>query len=243
MNSIDLIKRLQAALIHKGYNLGPWGADGIAGRMTTAAVAKYQHDNGIDVKWPGTIGPKTISHLLGGQSHDELTAALESDVIARPWYDLALTKKGLHEKRDNAELRKFLKEDGKTLGDPAVLPWCGDFVETCVAVTLPNEPLPANPYLARNWQKFGRACEIQLGAIAVFWRTSRTNSTNGHVAFVAGIGDGVIYVLGGNQSNTISVTKLDLDRLLGTYWPTTSPLPNRIILPRMIGGVLSTNEA
>lgn len=241
MDERALIRAVQEALIRKGYDPGP--VDGDKGRRTDAAIAAYQRTNGIDVQWPGTLGPKTLSHLLGPQSNENLERAAAADVIARPWYDLALKKKGLHEGRDNAELRRFLKEDGKTLGDPAKLPWCGDFVETCIAVTLPSEPLPANPYLARNWQRFGIECSPQLGAIVVFWRTHKTKSTDGHVGFLAGVGPGVIYVLGGNQSNAITIAKLDDDRLLGCYWPKTSPMPSRLILPTMHGGVLSTNEA
>ncbi len=96
-----------------------------------------------------------------------------------PWIELGLRKKGLSEGKDNELLKEFLTSDGKnrTVGDPAVLPWCGDFVETCIAVTLPSAVLPANPYLARNWLKFGRTVDPCFGSILVFWRRPAPAST------------------------------------------------------------------
>ena len=53
----------------------------------------------------------------------------------------------------------WLKRDGRSLGDPGKNPWCGDFVETCIRMGLPDEPLlgalGTNPYWARNWLLFG----------------------------------------------------------------------------------------
>ena len=128
--------------------------------------------------------------------------------------ELALRKRGLHEGRDNAELRKFLKSDGPTLGDPAKLPWCGDFVETCIAVSLPDVGIPNNPYLARNWLKFGNTVDPCFGAVMVFWRGSRSG-TSGHVGFYYSEDADTYHVLGGNQSNSVNVSKMKKDRFLG----------------------------
>ena len=49
---------------------------------------------------------------------------------------------GLHETRHNADLKAFLRSDGGTLGDPAELPWCGDYVHTCLRLGLPAETFP-----------------------------------------------------------------------------------------------------
>lgn len=240
MNSITLIMAVQRVLRAEGLYAGK--IDGIDGRLTTAGIREYQKRHGIDVKWPGTLGPKTIGHMLPDLGGGVVEQAAALPAIARPWYDLALRKKGLHEGRDYTALSAFLRSDGKTLGDPRQLPWCGDFVETCIAVTLPGEALPVNPYLARNWLKFGIACDLQLGCVVVFWRGTKSG-TSGHVGFLAGIGPGVLYVLGGNQSNSVSVAPLGRDRLLGSRWPKTVPVPPRIVLPEMVGGKLSVNEA
>lgn len=237
MDSVTLIKAVQTKLKAEGYAPGP--IDGINGAMTKAAIAAYQHDRGLEVQWPGTLGPKTISRLLGGEGK-AIEEAVNSNVVARPWYTLALSKKGLHE--DGAAIPAFLRSDGKTVGDPSELPWCGDFVQTCLALTLPHEPMPANPYLARNWLKFGVECEPQLGAVLVYWRGSK-DGISGHVAFCAGESAKAFYNLGGNQSDRVTIAPLDKGRLLGARWPKTVPLPGKLIMPELVGGQLSTNEA
>ena len=124
-----------------------------------------------------------------------------------------------------------------------MLPWCGDFVETAVRLSLPAEPVPENPYLARNWLQFGRECGLVAGAVAVFWRGSR-NGTSGHVAFVVGADRSYVTVLGGNQSDSVSVARLDRGRLLGCRWPSTYPLAGEADAPAARSAFpISTNEA
>jgi len=53
----------------------------------------------------------------------------------------------------------WLKRDVRSLGFLGKNSRCGDFVETCVRMALPGEPLlgplGANPFWARNWLLFG----------------------------------------------------------------------------------------
>jgi uncharacterized protein (TIGR02594 family) len=157
----------------------------------------------------------------------------KSDAPARslrdvmPWMIIAENKMNLHEKLDNKELKEFLKSDGPTLGDPAKLPWCGDFVETCIALAVPDAVLPTNPYLARNWLKFGRTVDPCYGAILVF---ARGKPPSGHVGFYVSEDETHFAVLGGNQSDRVSVAKLDKERLLGARLPQTGgPYPRRVV--------------
>lgn len=137
-----------------------------------------------------------------------------------PWIVEAKTVFGLHEVRDSAALRKWLVSDRTTLGDPAALPWCGDFVETAIKKTLPKEPFPGdlgkNPYWAKNWALFGKEVKPCYGCVLVFDREG-----GGHVGFAVGENDTDFFVLGGNQSNSVSVTRIDKKRLLSARWPTT----------------------
>lgn len=135
-----------------------------------------------------------------------------------PW--IAESKKvfGLHEVHHNKRLRQWLISDRNTLGDPAQLPWCGDFVETAIKRSLPTEELTGklaeNPYWARNWSEFGIPVPPIYGSIAVF-----TRDGGGHVGFLVGFDDTDYYVLGGNQGNTVSVVRIAKNRLLATRWP------------------------
>lgn len=159
-----------------------------------------------------------------------------------PWIIEGKTVWGLHEVRDNAKLRTWLRSDGKTLGDPAALPWCGDYVETAIKNSLPNEPFTGavgkNPYWARNWLKFGMSVDPCYGAVIVFSR-----GKGGHVGFVVGEDNTDYYVLGGNQSDSVNIVRISKQRFLGCTWPTTHPNPNRP-LPRMTAGSIprTTNE-
>jgi uncharacterized protein (TIGR02594 family) len=149
---------------------------------------------------------------------------------------------GLHEVRDNAKLRAWLKSDGPTLGDPKVLPWCGDFVDTAIDLALPNEPRPGklgeNPYWALNWLEFGKKVDPCLYAVAAFVRPG-----GGHVGFLVGQDASRYYVLGGNQANPVTIVPIDKTRFRGARWPSTvggSGVP----LPRMTSKMAaSRNEA
>jgi uncharacterized protein (TIGR02594 family) len=223
---------VQTRLKELGFDPGP--LDGIYGRQTRVAVALFQTANMVRIKWPGTVGEQTLKALFRDSD-------VKGPLLEYPWLDLAISKKGLIEGRDYVELSKFLKSDGATLGDPRKLPWCGDFVQTCIAIPLVEEVLPANPYLARNWMQFGRPIEPTIGAVMVFWRGKRLGIA-GHVAFAVGHSSSAYYVIGGNQSDSVSVTSIAKVRLIGARWPITVNLPN-ITLPRAVGGVLSINEA
>lgn len=226
------VQALQRRLIALGYNLGPAGADGDPGRKTIAAVAKFQADRKLDIQYPGTIGPKTLKAL-----------GIEEQVteILPPWVTLAKSKMGLIETRDNKALKEFLKSDGHALGDPAKLPWCGDFVETCIALSLPREPMIANPYWALNWLNFGVEVPKDnpvMGAIGAAERNG-----GGHVFFVVGHDKANYHALGGNQSNSVSIVKMPKDRVKGLRFPSTYPMPAKSLGFSTFNGKISVNEA
>lgn len=232
---------LQRALAALGRNPGP--IDGKFGALTRKALVSFQAQSGL--KPDGILGPQTDAALRAalreaGKPPVAIVPGLQS---APPWYQELLRRKGLHEVRDRSGLMAWLRSDGKTLGDPAKLPWCGDAIETAIALTLPTEPLPSNPYLARNWLKFGVPLgRPALGAVIVFWRGSKTG-TSGHVGLYAGEDAEAYHVLGGNQSNAITIARLDKGRVLGFRWPAKFPLPKGGPVHLTKSGGLSTNEA
>lgn len=159
-----------------------------------------------------------------------------------PWITEVKKVWGLHEINDHAKLSQWLRSDGKTLGDPKMLPWCGDLAETAIKNVLPNEPFPGalgrNPYWARNWLLLGDATDPVYGSVVVFSR-----GKGGHVGFLVGEDATDFYVLGGNQGNAVNVVRITKQRLLGTRWPKTFANP-KIPLPRLTPESIpkSTNE-
>ena len=178
--------------------------------------------------WPdGEWGPQTHQAFLT-RIFPLPNFAATADL---PWVRELKAVYGWHEVRDNEKLKAWLKSDNKTLGNPGVLPWCGDAVETAIRLALPDEPLVgalgANPYWARNWVGFGKAAQ-GYGSIGVFER----GPTSGHVGFLVGEDATCFHVLGGNQGDTVSVTRIEKGRLLAARWPLTygadpKPLPKK----------------
>ena len=152
--------------------------------------------------------PGAIDGLLGLRTARAMNALLAANGRAAsvappgplPWITEAKSALGRHEVRDRFWLMAWLKRDGRSLGDPSKSPWCGDFVETCIRMPLPDEPLlgalGTNPCWARNWLLFGLEVQPIIGAVLIFSRGS-----GDHVGCAIGQDDAHFYVLGGNQSD------------------------------------------
>jgi uncharacterized protein (TIGR02594 family) len=207
-------------------------------RLIQSGLDKLGHSPGIiDGKW-GVRTARALKQLLSANGRSA-ALALPGPL---PWITEAKTTLGRHEARDRNWLMDWLKRDGRSLGDPSKNPWCGDFVETCIRMALPDEPLlgalGTNPYWARNWLLFGQAVQPVTGAVLIFERGS-----GGHVGFAVGQDDTHLYVLGGNQSDAVTIARIAKSRLLGARWPATYP-PRPLRLPTMKPGELlaTTNE-
>jgi uncharacterized protein (TIGR02594 family) len=235
------IIKVQKRLTVLGYNVGP--LDGIRGRRVIIAVKQFQHNNGL--RADGLVGRNTYAALFAQPKKIAEQPSIDFD--AYPWMAEAFRVKGLHEKRDHKTLWNWLRSDGATVGDPSKIPWCGDFTQTAVLLSMPDEPMIENPYLAANWTKFGNSITPTYGAVMSFWRGS-PSSWKGHVAFLTGINqDKTAYrILGGNQGNAVTETWISTDRLRsnGCRWPSTAlPTKGNIPVLNSKGAVLSTNEA
>ena len=243
MTTLDIQRRLGAL----GYDPGP--ADGIRGRLTTAAIRRFQSANGLAAD--GLAGPTTRAELCaarGGEpAADGGTAVGQpgaTELQMRPWHAEALRLEGIVEGFGAADNPRILgwADDLELNYERDSIAWCGLFVGHCIAAALPDEPLPANPLGARNWLKFGSSCAPTLGAVLVFWRGERSG-WQGHVGFYAGEDAAAFHVLGGNQSDSVSVARIARKRLLGARWPKTAPPAEPLTIARGAGGEISRNEA
>lgn len=73
------VKRLQQALIDKGYSCGAYGVDGTFGNDTEAAVRKFQTDRGLAVD--GIVGPVTQTALYGSTTPTVVTDYLTGNYV------------------------------------------------------------------------------------------------------------------------------------------------------------------
>jgi len=93
------------------------------------------------------------------------------------------------------------------------VPWCAAFV----GAVLENVGITSTRSgLAKSYLNFGTKQNAPtLGSIVVFSRKG-----GGHVGFVVGKDkDGNLYVLGGNQSDSVSVKKFTTANVVGYRWP------------------------
>lgn len=144
---------------------------------------------------------------------------------------------------NNGTILAWAREIGKDVAavyGADSIPWCGLLVAVCVHRT--GRPVISGPLWARNWMKFGQpAGRPSLGDILVF----RRPGGGGHVGFYIAEDASAFHVLGGNQSDAVTIARLAKSRLLAArrpYWKIAQPASVRPY--RAVGGAaLSDNEA
>lgn len=142
------------------------------------------------------------------------------------WLTIARTQLGQKEvkgDKDNPEIMKYYKaaKQGGIKHDETA--WCSAFANWTMRS---DGYAPTYSLLARSWLKWGKACLPKLGAIMVFTRGD--NPTFGHVGFYVGETATHYLILGGNQSNAVTITKIVKSRLLGARWPITAKNSNTV---------------
>jgi len=151
---------------------------------------------------------------------------------------------GTHERKYESRIVGWAKRlvrkgvQGVSWYTKSSIPWCGLFVAHCVSVALPDEVIIDSPLWARNWIKFGEKTTPKKGAIMVFKR-----GKGGHVGFYASEDSRHYHILGGNQSNSVTIMKIRKSRFLGARWPTTASSIDSGATFADVEYNLSTNEA
>lgn len=211
MNNADVAK-IQQALVRAGFF--PGVVDGIWGRRTITAVREFQESEGLLVD--GIVGPRTMARLFRGD-----VPRMETPLL--PWMAQAQDLLGTKEVAGRGSNRDILQwADNLDLhyaGDD--VPWCGLFVAHCIGSSMQDEILPNNPLGARQWLNFGDPTPPRYGAVMVFWREKR-DGPKGHVGFYSGESSDAYRILGGNQSDSVSLAWIAKERLLKARWPRTA---------------------
>lgn len=144
---------------------------------------------------------------------------------------------------DNPVIIKWAAEVGKDVaavyGDDAI-PWCGLFA--AVVVKRAGKDVIAGPLWAKNWAKFGTKPErAGLGDVLVFQRPGG----GGHVGFYVAEDESAYHVLGGNQSDAVTIARIAKSRCIAAR-----RAPFKVAQPASVkayviaaNGKLSENEA
>lgn len=156
------------------------------------------------------------------------------------WFDIAKSYIGVKEtpgRQHNSTIRSWLERLGAWWRDDET-PWCGVFVAHCLREA--GLPVAKNWMRALAWIEYGanlRTTVVAPGAILVFSRKG-----GGHVGFYVGENQTHYFVLGGNQSNSVNVSKIAKERCAAIRWPKGVPVVGGPVRLSM-NAETTTNEA
>jgi uncharacterized protein (TIGR02594 family) len=118
------------------------------------------------------------------------------------------------------------------------IPWCGLFIAHCAHTA--GTQVVDRPLWALNWAKYGNKVDVpMLGDILTFKRNG-----GGHVGIYVGEDAAYYHVLGGNQNNSVSVSRIAKNRLhqaRRTAWKIAQPANVRQVM-LAAKGTITTNE-
>lgn len=143
---------------------------------------------------------------------------------------------------NNPVILEWAKEVGRYAKDNYTqdsIPWCGLFVAVCAVRS--GWEVPHNPLWAMSWAIWARTVAVpMLGDVLVF-----TRNGGGHVGLYVGEDADSYHVLGGNQSDAVTITRILKTRLVSArrpLWRVSAPQNIRRVYLMSDGGV-SKNEA
>ena len=117
--------------------------------------------------------------------------------------------------------------------------WCGLFVAKVIKKA--GFEIVKDPLWALNWSNFGTKQSVaMLGDVLVFKRDG-----GGHVGFYIAEDKNYFHVLGGNQSNSVSITRIAKNRCVAIRrcnWKVSQPKEVKQYFVEA-SGKISTNEA
>jgi uncharacterized protein (TIGR02594 family) len=133
--------------------------------------------------------------------------------LAAAWRELG--QKEIAGGADNARIVGYFREAGHAAIKDDETAWCAAFLGAMLERVGRRS---TRSLRARSYVTWGTGIETpRLGAVAVLTRGS--DPALGHVGFVVGETDDALYLLGGNQSNAVTVQAFSRSRLLALRWP------------------------
>lgn len=134
------------------------------------------------------------------------------------WLQIARRELGVHETSGARHTARILEYHAATRlrAQSDEVPWCAAFVCWCLETAGVRSTRSAR---AADFALYGQPCDLKDGAIVVFGKTDPDAGGSGHAAFCVGLEPGHVLVLGGNQSNAVSIAKRPAARVVAVRWP------------------------
>lgn len=162
--------------------------------------------------WPGVPNVSTTEQAT------EAAMSRTFDPELPPWIRIALEEYGQAEQAgsgDNARIVEYHQAvDGAAT--PDAVPWCSSFANWVIGRAGMKG---TSSRMARSWLSWRASTEPRFGAVVVLRRGSDPSA--GHVGFLvaSNLARGLIYVLGGNQSDKVTISPFNVSDVLGYRWP------------------------
>lgn len=142
------------------------------------------------------------------------------------WLTLARAEIGTLETpgpKSNPKVLAFFKDVGCSWVKGDDTAWCGAYLGAILKRS-GIEPLPPSKVLgARNWERWGERLEQPLlGCIGVK-RRQGGEAWQGHVGLVVAANQTTVWMLGGNQSDSVSIAPFSRWQFTAFVWPEGQP--------------------
>lgn len=249
----EALTTLQAYLRRQGFRLGTTGplndgVDGDWGPATAEALNRYISGDKAAPHLPPAPTPTAAGAIPG--TYSWLNSMIAAKTVPRLiWF--AVRELGVKEIAGPANSPTIMRWADETDLDAVYtgdkIPWCGLFVAAIVKRA--GYSVVKDPLWALNWGNFGvKVLQPSLGDILTFIRDG-----GGHVGFYVAedrgtpqknFEDAAYHVLGGNQSDAVTITRVLKKRLQAARRPAYNKQP-QAVKPYIVAatGALSTNEA
>ncbi|NRA86859.1 MAG: TIGR02594 family protein [Rhizobiales bacterium] len=156
------------------------------------------------------------------------------------YLQIAINEQGTKEikgQKDNPKIVQYFADVGHEWVKDDETPWCAAFVGSCLEKAGLTSTRALN---ARSYLKWGRKIiKPVVGCVVIFKRGK--SSWQGHVAFYMGETKTHIKVLGGNQGNTVKISRYKKSDLLGYRLSKTKLISKTNVASLVgVGGVVAT---
>lgn len=148
------------------------------------------------------------------------------------WYIAALGELGQREIAGAKDNPRVVEYHGATAGGdaPDEVPWCSSFANWCFKQA---GIVGTRNKAASSWAAWGTglilvsgtgpvkdgAMDLRVGCVCVFGKHDPDAKGTGHVAFAVAWDGEWVWVLGGNQTNAVTIARRKRADIVATRWP------------------------